>query len=57
VSFPSDLEIAQAAHIAPLSEIATQLGLGDDVLEPYGRTVAKIDLSALQQVQDRPRGK
>ena len=57
MSFPSDLEIAQAAHIAQLSEIATQLGLGDDVLEPYGRTVAKIDLSALQQVQDRPRGK
>ena len=55
--FPSDLEIAQAAHIAPLSEIATQLGLGDDVLEPYGRTVAKIDLTALQQVQNRPRGK
>jgi formate--tetrahydrofolate ligase len=57
VPFPSDLEIAQAAHIAPLSEIATQLGLGDDVLEPYGRTVAKIDLTALQQVQNRPRGK
>ncbi len=57
MSFPSDLEIAQAAHIAPLSEIATQLGLGDDVLEPYGRTVAKIDLTALQQVQNRPRGK
>jgi formate--tetrahydrofolate ligase len=57
VSFPSDLEIAQAATLAPLGDIAKQLGLPDELLEPYGRNVAKIELSALQHVQSRPKGK
>ncbi|MEI6630689.1 MAG: formate--tetrahydrofolate ligase, partial [Actinomycetota bacterium] len=55
--FPSDLEIAQAATIAPLSDIAGQLGIGDEFLEPYGRHVAKIDLSVLESVSSRPSGK
>ena len=57
VSFPSDLEIAQAATIAPLSHIAEQLGIREEFLEPYGRHVAKIDLSVLQNVSSRPEGK
>jgi formate--tetrahydrofolate ligase len=57
VSFPSDLEIAQAATLAPLGDIAKQLGLPEELLEPYGRNVAKIELSALQHVQSRPTGK
>jgi formate--tetrahydrofolate ligase len=57
VSFPSDLEIAQAATLAPLGDIAKQLGLPEELLEPYGRNVAKIELSALQHVQSRPKGK
>ena len=57
MSFPSDLEIAQAATLAPLGDIAQQLGLPDELLEPYGRNVAKIELSALQHVQSRPKGK
>ena len=57
VPFPSDLEIAQAATLAPMGEIARQLGLPDELLEPYGRNVAKIELSALQHVQSRPSGK
>ncbi|MFY8238748.1 MAG: formate--tetrahydrofolate ligase, partial [Ilumatobacteraceae bacterium] len=57
MSFPSDLEIAQAATLAPLGDIAKQLGLPDELLEPYGRNVAKIELSALQHVQSRPKGK
>ena len=57
MSFPSDLEIAQAATLAPLGDIAKQLGLPEELLEPYGRNVAKIELSALQHVQSRPKGK
>ena len=57
MSFPSDLEIAQAATLAPLGDIAKQLGLPEELLEPYGRNVAKIELSALQHVQSRPTGK
>ena len=57
MSFPSDLEIAQAATLAPMAEIAAQLGLPEELLEPYGRNVAKIELSALQHVMSRPKGK
>lgn len=57
MSFPSDLEIAQAASVAPMGEIAQQLGLPEELLEPYGRNVAKIELSALQHVMSRPKGK
>jgi formate--tetrahydrofolate ligase len=57
VAFPTDLEIAQAATLAPLSQIASTLGLVVDELEPYGRNVAKIDLSAIEANASRPRGK
>ena len=57
VSFPTDLEIAQAATIAPLSQIAEQLGIGDEFIEPYGRHVAKIELDALGHVEGRTPGK
>jgi formate--tetrahydrofolate ligase len=57
VPFPSDLEIAQSAQLAPLSDIAAQLGLDADVLEPYGRHVAKIDLEVIETVASRPAAK
>ncbi|MBM3717680.1 MAG: formate--tetrahydrofolate ligase [Actinobacteria bacterium] len=57
MGFPSDLEIAQRARLAPMSDIAARLGLDDDLLEPYGRHVAKIDTAALARVADRPRGR
>jgi len=57
VTFPSDLDIAQRATLAPMSDLAEQLGIPVDVLEPYGRHVAKIELSAIDHVSSRPRGK
>ena len=57
MSFPSDLEIAQAARLAPLSSVAAQLGLDEQSLEPYGRHVAKISLDVMEHVVSRPRGK
>ena len=57
MAFPTDLEIAQAATLAPLSQIASTLGLVADELEPYGRNVAKIDLAAIEANASRPRGK
>ena len=51
----TDLEIAQGATLAPLTEIGTLLGLTEDQLEPYGRTVAKIELSAVGE--RRPTGR
>ena len=57
MSMPSSLEIAQAARLRPVAEIAGALGLGDDEWEPYGRYKGKIDLSVIDRLADRPDGK
>ena len=46
---PTDLEIAHAATLRPLVEVAADLGLTEDHLEPWGRDVAKIDLAVLDE--------
>ncbi|MDQ6601605.1 MAG: formate--tetrahydrofolate ligase, partial [Chloroflexota bacterium] len=38
---PSDIAIAQAATLRPITEIAATLGLGDDDIELYGKYKAK----------------
>jgi len=57
MSFPSDLEIAQAATLRPITAIAHELGLRDDEIELYGHYKAKIALSVLDRLRDRPLGK
>jgi formate--tetrahydrofolate ligase len=51
---PSSLEIAQAATLRPIEEIAAAVGLQPGELEPYGRFKAKIDLGVLDRLADRP---
>jgi formate--tetrahydrofolate ligase len=53
----SGLEIAQEAELRPITEVAGSAGIPDDVLEPFGRYRAKIDLSILERLADRPDGK
>jgi formate--tetrahydrofolate ligase len=48
-SIPSDIEIAQAARMLPIQEIAAQLGLGADDLDMYGKYKAKIPLEIAQR--------
>ena len=48
----TDIEIAQAAELLPIAQIAAQAGLGEDLLEYYGRYKAKVDTLALR---DAPR--
>ena len=57
MAFPSDLDIAQAAHLLPIADIAAQMGLSPDHLEMYGRNVAKIDLDAVGDITSQPKGK
>jgi formate--tetrahydrofolate ligase len=57
VSFPSDLEIARKANLKPLAEVAGRMGLREGVLEPYGESVAKIKLDAIEELADRPRAR
>src|SRR5215210_3843682 len=55
--FPPDLQIAQAASLKPLGDVAAAMGIGTHLLEAYGENVAKIKLSAVEELADRPRAK
>ncbi len=57
VKIPSSLEIAQQAELRPIAEIAAETGLLDDEIELYGRYKAKVDLSVLERLADRPDAK
>jgi formate--tetrahydrofolate ligase len=57
MSFPSDLDIARAGKPKPLKEIAVMMGIGEQFLEPYGTSLAKISLDAIDALQDRPKAK
>jgi formate--tetrahydrofolate ligase len=39
---PSDIEIAQAAKLKPIAEIAMKLGIDDEDLHCYGKYIAKL---------------
>jgi formate--tetrahydrofolate ligase len=49
----SDIEIAQEARLRPISEIAGELGLHADEIEPHGRHIAKVRLEAFASRQAR----
>src|SRR3712207_6895032 len=40
-----------------MSEIADGMGIGEHLLEPYGESVAKIKLEAIEELEDRPLAK
>jgi formate--tetrahydrofolate ligase len=52
----TDLEIARAATMRPIMQIAAKLGVPAESLEPYGRFKAKIGLDFVRSVQDRKDG-
>ena len=54
---PSDLDIAQAAPVIPIKEIADKLGLDDEDLILFGPNKAKVHLDVLKKLADKPRGK
>lgn len=54
---PSDIEIAQAADVRPIMEIAAKLGLGPDDLDQFGAYKAKVHLDVLDKFKDSPQGK
>ncbi|MGB0800374.1 MAG: formate--tetrahydrofolate ligase, partial [Ilumatobacteraceae bacterium] len=57
MSFPTDLDIARAAHPKPMPEVAAKMGIGEHLLRPYGTELAKISLDAIDELADRPRAK
>lgn len=58
MSIPSDLDIARGAKLKPITEIAARLGLDPETeIEPYGRHMAKVELSVLERFAGGPNGK
>ena len=50
IPMKTDIEIAQEAKMLPIAEVAAKLGVAEDMLEPYGRTKAKLDLNPLREM-------
>src|SRR5580700_328000 len=53
----SDIEIARAARLKPIAEIAAKIGAPESALRPFGRYIAKLEYDFLQSLSDRPDGK
>ena len=49
----SDIEIAQAATMLPISEIAAKAGLTEDQLEHYGKYKAKVDIHSMKDMPSK----
>ncbi len=54
----SDIEIANAARLRPIRDVALEtLGIEEQHLVPYGHHKAKVDLTYLASLADRPPGR
>ncbi|RPI62489.1 MAG: formate--tetrahydrofolate ligase [Planctomycetaceae bacterium] len=53
---PSDIEISRTATPLPITEVAACAGILPSELEPYGDVKAKVKLSILDRLKDRPQG-
>ena len=53
---PSDIEIAQAATMKPIGDLAAELGLLPDEIELYGPHKAKVKLTVLERLKHIPDG-
>ncbi len=54
---PEDIEIAQAAELQPIVDIADKSGLSEDDLTLYGQYKAKVHLDVREKLKDRPDAK
>ena len=53
----TDIEIAQAAKLEKISDIAAKLDIPEESLEPFGHYKAKISLEYLNSLNSNPDGK
>ena len=53
----SDIEIAQAATLLPITKVSEKLGIPASELEPYGHYKAKVSLSYVQALEKKPSGR
>ena len=53
----SDIDIAKAAKLKPIFEIAEGLGISDTEIDPYGRYKAKLTDELMDRLESNPDGK
>ena len=54
---PTDLDIAHAATLRPIGDIAAKAGIPADALLPHGKHIAKLEAPFLKTLKDKPHGK
>ncbi len=47
----SDIEIAREAKLLPISDVAAQIGIAEKQLEPYGKYIAKVPHTTIDEEQ------
>ena len=45
----TDIEIAREARLVPIKEVADRIGISEDLLEPYGKYIAKVPCKTIDQ--------
>ncbi len=53
----TDIEIAQKAKMLPAAQVAAELGIDSDQIEPYGRYIAKLSDELYTSLKDKQDGK
>jgi formate--tetrahydrofolate ligase len=53
----SDIEVARAARLRPIEDIAAKIGAPESALHRFGRFIAKLEYEFLRSLDDRPDGK
>lgn len=45
----TDIEIARETRLEPIKEVADRIGISEDLLEPYGKYIAKVPCETIDQ--------
>ena len=53
----SDIDIARAARLAPIGQVAGLLDVPAEALHAYGRHIAKLDMGFVESLAGRPEGR
>lgn len=54
---PADIDIAQAAELLPVRQVAAALGLDEEDFSSYGKHLAKVHLEVRDKLAGAPDGK
>ncbi len=49
----SDIQIARECELKPIGDIAEQLGIAPEAIEPYGRFMAKVPVTLIDEEKVR----